>query len=81
MNCWQYLALEPTSDLRAIKKAYALQLKLINQETDTEAFIRLTLNVNVCGVFLWRGSAGWSVLTPNINGFSEPHFWSKYVFN
>ena len=41
MNCWQYLALEPTSDLRAIKKAYALQLKLINQETDTEAFIRL----------------------------------------
>ena len=41
MNCWQYLALEPTSDLRAIKKAYALQLKLINQETDTEAFIQL----------------------------------------
>ncbi|WP_139851741.1 hypothetical protein [Acinetobacter pullicarnis] len=41
MNCWQYLSLEPTSDLRAIKKAYALQLKLINQETDTEAFIQL----------------------------------------
>lgn len=41
MNCWQSLALEPTTNLRAIKKAYAHQLKLINQETEAEAFIKL----------------------------------------
>ena len=41
MNCWQRLAIKPTSDLRAIKKAYAVQLKLMDPETDPNAFIAL----------------------------------------
>jgi len=46
MNCWQHLALEPTSDLRAIKKAYAKQLKLIDPETEMAAFIALREALN-----------------------------------
>lgn len=41
MNCWQRLAIQPTSDLRAIKKAYAVQLKLIDLEIEPKAFIAL----------------------------------------
>lgn len=41
MNCWEYLGIEPTSDQRAIKKAYAVQLKLIDQDIEVEKFIQL----------------------------------------
>ncbi|MFC3901885.1 Uncharacterized membrane protein YfcA [Acinetobacter marinus] len=41
MDCWNILALAPTTDLRSIKKAYAKQLKQIDQETDPQAFIAL----------------------------------------
>ena len=41
MNAWKILELEPTSDLKAIKKAYAHQLKKIDQETQATLFIQL----------------------------------------
>lgn len=41
MTVWQILGIEPTSDQRAIKKAYAKQLKQIDQENDPQAFIQL----------------------------------------
>lgn len=40
MNVWHILQIEPTSNQREIKKAYAKQLKRIDAE-DTQAFIRL----------------------------------------
>lgn len=40
MNVWHILQIEPTSNQREIKKAYAKQLKRIDEE-DTQAFIRL----------------------------------------
>lgn len=41
MNAWQRLGIEPTTDLRHIKKAYAKQLKLIDQDTQPNEFIEL----------------------------------------
>jgi hypothetical protein len=41
MNAWKILELEPTSDLKAIKKAYARQLKKIDQDTQAILFIQL----------------------------------------
>lgn len=41
MTAWQRLAIEPTSDQREIKRAYAKQLKTIDQDTQAEAFILL----------------------------------------
>ncbi len=41
MNCWTRLAIEPTTEQRAIKKAYAAQLKLIDQDADPDGFIQL----------------------------------------
>ncbi|WP_336931529.1 hypothetical protein [Acinetobacter bereziniae] len=41
MNAWKILELEPTSDLKAIKKAYARQLKKIDQDTQATLFIQL----------------------------------------
>ena len=41
MTAWQRLAIEPTSDQREIKRAYARQLKTIDQDTQAEAFILL----------------------------------------
>ena len=41
MNVWQRLGIEPTTDLREIKRAYAKQLKLIDQDTQPDEFIQL----------------------------------------
>lgn len=41
MTAWQRLAIEPTSDQREIKRAYAKQLKTIDQDTQAEVFILL----------------------------------------
>ncbi|MFW1840674.1 molecular chaperone [Acinetobacter gyllenbergii] len=41
MTAWQRLGIEPTDNQREIKKAYAKQLKLIDQDTQPEEFIRL----------------------------------------
>ncbi|MEB3753354.1 hypothetical protein [Acinetobacter sp. MD2(2019)] len=41
MTPWEKLDLEPTIDQRQIRKAYAKQLKLIDQDTQPEAFIEL----------------------------------------
>ena len=41
MTAWQILEIEPTTDLKTIKKAYAKQLKLIDQESEPEKFITL----------------------------------------
>ncbi|SPL69525.1 MFS transporter [Acinetobacter stercoris] len=41
MSPWQRLAIQPTTDLRSIKKAYAKQLKLIDQEIQPDEFIAL----------------------------------------
>ena len=41
MNCWQKLGIEPTNDKRAIKRAYAQQLKQNNPETNPEGFQQL----------------------------------------
>lgn len=41
MSMWQILGLAETHDKRSIKKAYARQLKLIDQEQNPEAFIAL----------------------------------------
>ncbi len=38
MNCWNVLDIEPTSDSRVIKKAYAGKLKLHHPEDDPENF-------------------------------------------
>lgn len=41
MNAWQQLAIEPTTDQRSIKRAYAKLLKQIDQDTQAQAFIEL----------------------------------------
>ena len=41
MTAWQQLGIEPTTNLRAIKKAYAIKLKQIDQDTQPEQFISL----------------------------------------
>ena len=41
MNAWQILGIPPTKDQRAIKRAYAKQLKSIDQEQNPEAFLAL----------------------------------------
>ncbi|MGG6568088.1 UNVERIFIED_CONTAM: hypothetical protein KWF34_16690 [Acinetobacter baumannii] len=41
MTAWQRLGIEPTDNQREIKKAYAKQLKLIDQDTQPEEFILL----------------------------------------
>lgn len=41
MNAWQVLGISPTTDQRTIKRAYAKQLKLIDQEQDPDAFLQL----------------------------------------
>lgn len=41
MTAWQQLNIEPTTDQRSIKRAYAKLLKQIDQETQPEAFIAL----------------------------------------
>lgn len=41
MSCWQILGLDETFDKRQIKKAYARQLKQIDQEQNPDAFIAL----------------------------------------
>lgn len=40
-RAWDLLGIEPTSDVRAIKKAYARQLKAIDPEADPQAFVAL----------------------------------------
>jgi hypothetical protein len=41
MSCWQELGIAPTSDIEAIKKAFAAQSKLHHPEEDPEGFSRL----------------------------------------
>ncbi|HOJ78322.1 MAG TPA: J domain-containing protein [Bacillota bacterium] len=41
MNCWHILGIEPTVDLKTIKKAYALKLRIHHPEDDPEGFNRL----------------------------------------
>lgn len=41
MNCWEVLGLEPTSDKKKVKKAYAAKLKTINIEEEPRAFQKL----------------------------------------
>ena len=41
MTAWQRLGLEPTDNQREIKKAYAKQLKLIDQDQQPDDFIAL----------------------------------------
>ncbi|WP_429949552.1 hypothetical protein [Enterococcus sp. AZ101] len=41
MNCWEILGLEPTSDKKKIKRAYAAKLKTINVEDEAIAFQKL----------------------------------------
>lgn len=41
MTAWQRLGIEPTDNHREIKRAYAKQLKLIDQDNQPEEFIRL----------------------------------------
>ncbi|EOH99207.1 hypothetical protein UAY_01984 [Enterococcus moraviensis ATCC BAA-383] len=41
MNCWEMLGLEPTSNKKEIKKAYAVKLKKINIDEEPLAFQKL----------------------------------------
>ena len=41
MNCWAILGLEPTSDERAVLRAYARKLRETRPEDDPEGFQRL----------------------------------------
>lgn len=41
MTAWQQLGIEPTTNLREIKKAYAVKLKQIDQDTQPDQFISL----------------------------------------
>lgn len=41
MNCWTFLDVEPTSDKKRIKKAYAVQLKQTKPDVDPEGFKQL----------------------------------------
>jgi curved DNA-binding protein CbpA len=38
MNCWDILDIEPTVDLKVIKKAYDSNLKLYHPEVDLKGF-------------------------------------------
>jgi hypothetical protein len=40
-SCWEILELEPTTDEREIKRAYAKRLKIVNPEDDAEGFKEL----------------------------------------
>ena len=46
MTAWQRLGIAPTTDLRQIKRAYAKQLKQIDQDTQAELFIELRQALN-----------------------------------
>jgi hypothetical protein len=41
INPWQELAIAPTHDERAIKRAYAARLKIVRPEDDAHGFQRL----------------------------------------
>lgn len=41
MSCWEVLGIEPTSDLRALKRAYAKKLKRHKPDQDPEGFKQL----------------------------------------
>ena len=41
MDCWHILQIEPTSDERAIKRAYAKLLKTTRPDDDAEGYQRL----------------------------------------
>jgi uncharacterized membrane protein YhaH (DUF805 family) len=41
VSCWKVLGLEPSSDLRVIKRAYSQRLKCIHPEDDPEGFMQL----------------------------------------
>ncbi len=40
-SAWRALGIEPTSDVRAVKRAYAAKLKAIDPDADVAAFLRL----------------------------------------
>ncbi|MFD1806790.1 hypothetical protein ACFSAV_10525 [Pasteurella oralis] len=41
MNCWDILSIEPTSDERTIRRAYAKQLKITRPDEDAEGYQQL----------------------------------------
>ncbi|HPO97741.1 MAG TPA: tetratricopeptide repeat protein [Bacillota bacterium] len=43
MNCWEILGIEPTVEIKTIKKAYALKLRIHHPEEDPEGFNRLRI--------------------------------------
>lgn len=47
MSCWNYLGLEPTSEKRLIKKAYAAKLKTHKPDEDPEGFSKLNANYKI----------------------------------
>lgn len=47
-NCWHVLGIEPTNDRRAIKKAYAKNLKLIDPDKEIEKFLNLRQALQDC---------------------------------
>lgn len=48
MNCWNILKIEPTSDKKAIKKAYAVLLKLNKPDENPEGFAQLHAAYQQC---------------------------------